>query len=47
MSLKNMVESPKAGLKIEINGHWATVRSVSSGRVKLDFNHLCLEKTII
>lgn len=30
---------PRAGLKIEINGHWATVRSVSSGRVKLDFNH--------
>jgi FKBP-type peptidyl-prolyl cis-trans isomerase 2 len=30
---------PRPGVKIEINGKWATVRSVSSGRVTLDFNH--------
>lgn len=30
---------PRAGMRIEINNRWATVRSVSSGRVTLDFNH--------
>lgn len=31
--------SPRPGMQIEINNRWATVRSVSSGRVILDFNH--------
>ncbi|MBU7027292.1 MAG: peptidylprolyl isomerase [Theionarchaea archaeon] len=30
---------PRPGMQIEINNRWATVRSVSSGRVILDFNH--------
>lgn len=30
---------PRVGMQIEINDKWATVRSVSSGRVTLDFNH--------
>lgn len=30
---------PQAGMRIEINEKWATIRSVSSGRVALDFNH--------
>ncbi len=30
---------PRPGMRIEINDKWATVRSVSSGRVSLDFNH--------
>jgi FKBP-type peptidyl-prolyl cis-trans isomerase 2 len=30
---------PRPGMRIEINNKWATVRSVSSGRVILDFNH--------
>lgn len=31
--------SPRVGMRMEINDRWATVRSVSSGRVTLDFNH--------
>ncbi|KYK36724.1 MAG: peptidylprolyl isomerase [Theionarchaea archaeon] len=30
---------PRAGMRMEINNRWATVRRVSSGRVILDFNH--------
>lgn len=30
---------PRPGMRIEINKKWATVRSISSGRVILDFNH--------
>lgn len=30
---------PRQGMRMEINNRWATVRSVSSGRVTLDFNH--------
>lgn len=30
---------PRVGMRMEINNKWATVRSISSGRVILDFNH--------
>lgn len=30
---------PRVGMQMEINDKWATVRSISSGRVILDFNH--------
>ena len=38
---------PKPGIRIEINGRWATVRNVNSGRVNLDFNHFLAGKTLI
>lgn len=37
---------PRAGMRIEINSKWATVRNVSSGRVTLDFNHPLSGKAI-
>jgi len=39
--------TPKPGIRIEINGRWATVRNVNSGRVNLDFNHFLAGKTLI
>jgi len=39
--------TPRPGIRIEINGRWATVRNASSGRVNLDFNHFLAGKTLI
>lgn len=39
--------TPRPGIRIEINGRWATVRNVSSGRVNLDFNHFLAGKNLI
>ena len=39
--------TPRPGIRMEINGRWATVRNVSSGRVNLDFNHFLAGKTLI
>jgi FKBP-type peptidyl-prolyl cis-trans isomerase 2 len=38
---------PRPGLRMEINGRWAVVRNVTSGRVSLDFNHFLAGKTVI
>ncbi len=39
--------TPRPGLRMEVNGRWATVRNVTSGRVSLDFNHFLAGKTVI
>lgn len=39
--------TPRPGIRMEINGKWATVRNVSSGRVSLDFNHFLAGKTVL
>jgi len=39
--------TPRPGIRMEINGRWATVRNVSSGRVNLDFNHFLAGKNLI
>lgn len=31
--------NPFPGMRLQVNGAWGTVRSVSSGRVRMDFNH--------
>lgn len=38
---------PRPGIRMEVNGRWATVRNVSSGRVSLDFNHFLAGKTVL
>ncbi len=31
--------NPFPGMRLQVNGAWGTVRTVSSGRVRMDFNH--------
>jgi peptidylprolyl isomerase len=39
--------TPRVGMRIEVNGKMATVRSVGAGRVQLDFNPPLAGKTLI
>jgi FKBP-type peptidyl-prolyl cis-trans isomerase 2 len=39
--------TPKLGMRLEINGKFATVRTIGSGRVQLDFNPPLAGKTLI
>lgn len=39
--------TPKAGARIEVGGQLATIRSVGSGRVTIDFNHPLAGKTLV
>jgi FKBP-type peptidyl-prolyl cis-trans isomerase 2 len=38
---------PRAGMKLDIGGSWATVKNVSSGRVTLDFNHSLASRDLV
>lgn len=39
--------TPKAGARIEVGGSLATIRSVGSGRVTIDFNHPLAGRTLL
>jgi peptidylprolyl isomerase len=39
--------TPRVGMRVEVNGKMATVRSVGAGRVQLDFNPPLAGKTLI
>ncbi|HOP09816.1 MAG TPA: peptidylprolyl isomerase [Candidatus Methanofastidiosa archaeon] len=38
---------PRAGMRLDIGGTWATVKNVSSGRVTLDFNHSLASRDLV
>ncbi len=39
--------TPRVGMRVEVNGRMATVRSIGAGRVQLDFNPPLAGKTLI
>jgi len=38
---------PRRGMSLDIGGSWATVKSVSSGRVTMDFNHSLASRDLV